>query len=469
MSNNDHLFLATIAGSLMNQSSAMDAFGKIRIPAIEPLEQYGTVGQDGWYNTLFTTDIMNNYSAYNGIPIAPIPEIYNTSFDLDTSYFSLACPTRVNYASDPVLYKAVSNNAGKSQKSDNDTYYDFTGVQFAIVTNDTSDFQRQHLYCNGFFKNGTGIKSCPGMPERELIFAIGVEYGYTTFLLCNITTTYVQAHIECVNGNTDCAVTRIKRSPSPPSPKAWTMLDAGYSGHFFHSLSRAFNLSFPDNTFSLASELLYQPFSAFSMDYFPVPHLVTMDQSLLELRLAQLLNTYHILDLSDLLLFTSPGYILNMDGASDSNPCGKAPEEACSYTRTRQLNATVSQMYDTVECSVPWLIALSVATLIPMLLAVVGFVFEWKCKAPHLAFNVTTLLRENNVSRNGDSGQRGAAVATYLDDTARGRLLRHVRVRLGDVAPNEDVGSIAVGVEGRDSSIDDTDGVRALSRSRMYK
>jgi len=99
--------------------------------------------------------------------------------------------------------------------------------------------------------------------------------------------------------------------------------------------------------------------------------------------------------------------------------------------------ATIDILRYKLHCSIEWLIAFTIVTLIALVSAILGLVLVLMSQGPRLAMNISTILRDNQYSKAVHGGP-------YLHDNERPRLLHDLTVRIGDVAPGESVGHIAV-------------------------
>lgn len=99
--------------------------------------------------------------------------------------------------------------------------------------------------------------------------------------------------------------------------------------------------------------------------------------------------------------------------------------------------ATIDTLRYKLHCSIEWLIAFTIVTLIAFVSAILGFVLVLMSQGPRLTMNIPTILRDNQYSKAVQGG-------SYLHDNERSRLLHGLTVRIGDVAPGESVGHTAV-------------------------
>jgi hypothetical protein len=124
----------------------------------------------------------------------------------------------------------------------------------------------------------------------------------------------------------------------------------------------------------------------------------------------------------------------------------------------KTINAEESLIIPVVKAQRLWLAALFVATGAMLKAGIFGIVLEATRKAPEFSLNVSSLTRDNPFIRLPSGG-------STLDSLDRGRLLQNVRIRMGDVRPDDPVGYIAI------ASCDEKGRVMRLTeleRSRIF-
>lgn len=165
--------------------------------------------------------------------------------------------------------------------------------------------------------------------------------------------------------------------------------------------------------------------------------------------LSQLINTYWIASIE--------GRIMAREG--------NATPSTYPDTRFESTDANVETEENILVCNNGWLIALLIATLVPLLAGIISVIFDLIPSSldPTLSMNITTMIRENpyvDIPAGGST----------LDDSERSRLLQDVRVRLGDVAPAAKTGHIALGTISNGNEDDNKKGVGVmrLQLERLY-
>ena len=120
--------------------------------------------------------------------------------------------------------------------------------------------------------------------------------------------------------------------------------------------------------------------------------------------------------------------------------------------------ATIDTRQDRLHCTISWLVTFTAVTSIALTLAAWGLVVVLLTQGPKLAMNISTMIEDNQYCN-------VAGVASHMDDGDRSRLLQDLTVRIGDVAPGEAVGHIAVSTVdvGGDGTI-----VGQMKEGRLY-
>ncbi|KKA24995.1 hypothetical protein T310_0976 [Rasamsonia emersonii CBS 393.64] len=162
------------------------------------------------------------------------------------------------------------------------------------------------------------------------------------------------------------------------------------------------------------------------MDYVPqyISHmecqLFTTRTGVFELRLAQLLNTQFL------------------SALSPNNTIGFF-EPADQYSNWRMVNVTAqtTTSRSVVRCNHAWLAALIIASAACFVAAVAGAAARLATLVPDVLGTLSLAMLDN---RCGDIAVGGST----LDGATKAALLKNVRVRLGDVRPQEEVGLIAL-------------------------
>ena len=246
-----------------------------------------------------------------------------------------------------------------------------------------------------------------------------------------------------------CDVTSIRYSTKANPPKAWTYLDANpaaldeFMNGFVNAIGGRSSRNSPLTTF------FTDPGSPFNVNFTAESILKTTTPASFSRSLSQLINTYWI---------ASIGGSIMARGAN-------ATPSTYPDTRFESTDANVETEENILVCNNGWLTALLIATLVPLLAGIVSLIFDLipSSLGPTLSMNITTMIRDNpyvDIPAGGST----------IDDSERSRLLKDVRVRLGDVAPAAKTGHIALGTISNGNEDDNKKGVvvMRLQRERLY-
>lgn len=110
-------------------------------------------------------------------------------------------------------------------------------------------------------------------------------------------------------------------------------------------------------------------------------------------------------------------------------------------------DGTLSHQVDTIQCIDTWFVTLVTVSAVLIAASVVPLILRFCTHAPAFSLLVSTMLKDSPYFEAPNTG-------STLESSDRSRLLKHRRVRFGDVAPSDDIGYLAVA-----SLSDDDDGV----------
>jgi hypothetical protein len=419
------LYVASVVSSESAKNASMDLWGNLKIPAYKQLLANLPAASSRWVSVP-TRDVP--YSSLIGIPTINMSKTGNTTFAVESTYLDLDC-YNVSRSTAPVPVEGPANKTfwstnlpnsfsvaldGFVLEDDNPTTYGPWNGSVGNIPNDTdvSGFSHTLLFQSRIYQDN-----------------LGNQDNSTTVAFCTLTQQYVESLVVC--SGTFCRVTYIRQSLRPHAPSNITTLS-------FPRLFDQFSLSFPFATTgqgtapsinSTATECyIADPVSPFcpaaaNSGGFGVVDLSTVPKDVFELRLGQLLNTYYQATLEPFSI-------------SGSFVATQANSLTSSGTLSRlQEQHVVRWLYlgTFVFCSVVLLVA-----------AVVGAWFDFQTPGPDFLGYCSSLARDSGFVRTPEGG-------SVLDGVERTRLLRNLRVRLGDVGSGNDdeVGRIAFADEGR--------------------
>jgi hypothetical protein len=463
------LYLASLTGPQRVKDSPTDLWDNVKIPMLEDLP--------GWTEDLQSADAWHQVPAQNvsyaslvGIPVSGIVSDDNAAeFNLETSYWRLNCPIvqrgevcdllnadplKTNDPPSPVNLSRPFDLPPVNHSSCFRT--DWAGSELAL----SSD-----LYTNRSV-DGPDERGCAAdqtyIPPRHIIYS-----GWPTYFassgsdseqfsaLCRLTTSWVEVEVRCQGR--ECSIPRMRRSRlSHPSP-GWTTLDDFGCTNFQYFSDRFLHVA---DASSSTQGALPQGYLAYPADPslaihggIPVSNPADIGSVLFAQRLGQLLNTWWLV---------SVGREVISSGV-EMGKVGRVGEDVFAGQTQLQLNTTsgtLTHQIVIIKCSIGWFVALVVVSAVLIIASAVPLVLRLWTRTP--AFNLlpSTMLKDNLYFEAPKTG-------STLESSERSRLLRHRKVRFGDVAPDDAVGYLAVGSLGDGN--DSIGEVRRVQKSRLYR
>ncbi|GIZ44933.1 hypothetical protein CKM354_000811700 [Cercospora kikuchii] len=442
------VFAAALASTNSSKRGPQDVFGNIHIPMLEA--QAHEAGADGWLD--MTLNAASTNVALLGLPHIGAAAQANSSFMLETSYFMLDCDVHV------------------------------VDGEFPLRLNESKVYQAQHLpgsryapsqalYNNPDSIYGSVLRDLTA--EHEWNDTLPRRIGFQsrsypalstdTRAWCNITTTYIEARTVCDAGPRGCMVVAIRELPKQPCPPTATALDeinkfkcrdgiygikgkytaATFFAQFMNAMPSRYGEYTPVEQYFLTPEL---PFVV-GNNSIPIG---SIGNTLFAQRFSQLLNTYWLSTLAPYAIAGNFTYPLE-DTKQSSEPIA----DATPAYGVRATEATVREQRTVLRCHKLWLAVLVVVSVLLIGAGLTTAVLSILRTGPLVLDDFASSLRNNPYAllQQKSSMEDGTDVA---------RRSRHVKVQLGDVQPEEEVGYIAVARPGPDQI------VARIRRSRVY-
>ena len=427
------LFNAALLSSMGSKDSPVDSWSNAKIPFIEDFETAGRPDSDGWFDTALGTKLSYaNYSSIIGLPVGRVPTGANSSFDVETSYWRTDCHLLDFLANGSVYGEYISTNS---------SYAAGLAISFA---SDTSNITSAGIPR----ENG----SDPSILARQYNVST-TEDGGNTIATCSITTSYIAASLFC--NDTACVVSRLRRSKLPHRPTNWTQLEFGSTerngslGPYFDNLCES--IPGHDSFLSITSNYFVHPSNPFDLSNSPGPVYKVVPPAEFSKSLARLMNTFWLASIGDDVVPASRegAYAVYLDHFG-------GPLQAFEYRQFLNTTAHVTHTNPILVANHRWVSAFLVASFVGLASALGGLVFGILRRGPTLLMNISTTLRDTPFATIPEGG-------SALDDAERSRVLKRVQVMLGDVAPERELGHIAVATVGRDG-----EPVRPLQVRRMF-
>lgn len=401
------LYTASLAGSQAVKSASQDAYGNVKVPMIETIAGYDKSNSTQWLSIANTTGV--EYSSLLGTPTSSQMSTMKTSFQMDSAYMMLVCGKSNVMSRDPAPPSSDWLDTGPS-------------MGLRVATN------------YAYYRN---------LSEPRPVWFTGRSHEGFASTICNLTTTYVTLNVSCAEKV--CNATEIRTSlpvaGTPPSP-TWSVLDQGSSTDrtFFEELVNA-SMSYTPDEVSGTESYVLQPDNPFNN--LNPPDYSKVTPSLFATRYSQLLNTYYA--------------------------CQQAPFAIMGSAVLPYKNSEISRYYDSSNtigasfqpqqifvCHQVWLAVQLLASLTMTICALAAAVLTLLRRGPDILGSFSSVTRDSAfMFRSIPSG------GSNIDGKDRARHLRRVRVRLGDVTSDQDVGHIALGTI-------ETQEIGPLKRGRLY-
>ena len=246
---------------------------------------------------------------------------------------------------------------------------------------------------------------------------------------CTLTRSSVESNITCDHGS--CSVTQIRRSTFDQRPPGYTPLSDGITGagnfgvywpksggreHSGSSTPTEYFLSDPTMS-SLATSITNDGIS-----------LQGLSADLFSERFSLVFNTYW--QCCPVPWYQTGNFPSNVSNLNhDRGEIG-----FLSFNATTTTVTTFTEIY---VCNKTWAVVLFVASSVLLLCGICGAIAKHMVRGPRILGYVSTMTRDNSYVDLPSGG-------CTLDGLERARLLKDMRVRLQDVAPEDGVGHIAL-------------------------
>ncbi|KAK0643732.1 hypothetical protein B0T16DRAFT_494708 [Cercophora newfieldiana] len=415
------LFSAVLVGTRESTDSPMDVWGNVKIPSLAAVAKTRQSDAEGWFH--IGTDGVDTpaYSSLIGVPVG-MGQATNAStrFSFETSYWTLDCPWLGKFGDR--LIKNISEVMPYN--------YSSTGSGISVWTD-------RHL--------GIGSEGSSEWPNKPRRVGFRIDDWDSMFIDCNLQTAYVETEVTCQK--TTCGANRIRESKQThPSPNITTLDYEGppMSPYFLNII-----VAVPGRNARPSGLSGYIDKTLFGV---PSNEGEGLNKSIADIRgyealLAQALNTYWLANIG-------ADWIIGQRSGNYSTGAQSAQGETVIF---EEATGTIWTEEPIFTYSKAWLSLLFISVLVALGACVANVVLSsYLVRSPHLLMNFTTMARDSPFVQAPPGG-------SALSDFDRSNMMRHARVRYGDVAAGEPVGHIAIGtIDGRRG------GVAPLDKSRMY-
>lgn len=421
------LFTAAVIVPAKKKNLPQDQFGNVKIPIYESLPSLSREIDSDWRSVPDSSDFQ--WSSLTGLPVHNLPSTGVSRFTMNTGYMVTTC-------------NVSGHNWAEGYRQSLAQYQGWSGANYALTPGFTNPFAPAN-----FTFRSLDIYSNGGSRDNIL-----------TVASCNITMHYVEVQIKC-DGQT-CQPYAVRPSKNlamhKPNDKI-TSLNATYYTPINglgqkDILYTAFFAGFTNATSpTVGCDTVMCPPSAieaYLVD--PVNPLLQSHTSkiweigneLVSQRFTQLINTYWIDSIA-------PFAVLGNFSSAYSN-----------FGTTQQYNtdSTIGIIMSCemiVKCDYKWFVIMLVCSLVLFMVGLATVVLVACRRGPDVLDKFSSLLRDNPYA----NIPHRSSMEDAVDQSKR---LRDLRVRMGDVRPEEDLGYIAIGV------LNGNHTVQKLSARRTY-
>ena len=395
----DALYLSALLTPPAGQASPVDTWANVKIPTIENLESTSKSDADGWYDVQPGN---TSYSSLVGLPIDGIRKNGSYHFYVESLYMVLDCPN--------ISYSTLVSGSSKG------------GFSLDFVRNATISAKLQLL---------------PNQTSYPTVKPWGVNYNAVSNLdvddsfiaNCTLTRSSVESNITCDHGS--CSVRNIRRSQFDRRPPGYTPLFYGTGADNFEEYwPMSGGSGAHEGSSTLTEYFLADPtMKSLASNFTGEVSLAGLSADLFSERFSLVFNTYYQCNLV-------PWY---QTGNLPSNLSSLNDAPAVYDGHFNTTTTTVTNFTDVYVCNKIWAAILIIASTLLLVCGMCGAIVKYRARGPRILGYVSTMTRDNPYT---DLPPGGCA----LDGLDRARLLKDMEVKLHDVAAEDEVGHIALGL-----------------------
>lgn len=416
------LFGAALVGASSSSTSSVDAWGNMRIPWIENLNS-STADAEGWVS-IPQLNSSDDYTSLIGLPLSMISDASNltTSFDIETSYWTLSCPVFEDLGDGHDANGDTDSAAEAKLSARLKPFEDPYGVSLY----NTTGAHNLYLYSvNPLYNYSEPWNSQSNERLRHVTY---VENNndpvHWVAANCTIKTTYVEVSTSCSADR--CTAVRIRNSRALHAPESWTPFDMASNAFYWFAPQFADALSVGHSAVGTP----YQRFIIDPQDTFnynvATPPVTIVSNSTFALRLGQMFNTYWMAMLAPIAV---PKGLRNSNLTADIVEI----EEGTANTPAIETKHVL-----VLKCNIFWLVVLLLSSAMAASIGLCGLTAAICRRGPDISFTISSLVKDSPFFDQ-------TPVATTLGSTDRSRLMSDLYAKYGDVAPEDEVGYIAIG------------------------
>jgi hypothetical protein len=451
------LYSANLLAPLSVKSSDTDTWGNIKVPWLSGSQDTTSLA-DNW-SALPNLTSADNYTSLAGLPLAGLirqPQILQ-EFTSEYAYMDLACPLPAYNISkrSPDFVKQLglvwsSNNKSVFTNDAKNTITSFFLDTHAPVSNKRVD--------NVLLDQNTTTRSDTSLQTSRNILFGSLDSASSTVLLRNCTVDLIYADVQARCTEDGCGAKSIRPSAKyqDRNPHLTLLESFILSYHFMQDFPLA-NGSIHNGDTSPTEYYIRGAKMPFGTATAGLPELATLSNDLFAIRMGQLMNTYLQLSLAPL-AYTGdlPGPNESIWKTSDQSISTEVYDETLPPFLPVSSNSTITVTTEVYKCNYLWFSLLLVSSCILLMLGSAGTALSHLCHAPDMMGYVSSFTYNNpymSVPPGGES----------LGAMERARLLRDVKVKIGDARVDDEVGHVVF------ATLDRADSVGDLSLAKRYR
>lgn len=455
-------------GNLLSPDSVkragQDVWGNIKIPSLKTVDDVEASAQ-GWKAVppILSPD---DYTSLAGLPISGLLRKAGSleDFDFQNAYLELDCHISLNVSKNDdgwvddlgLVWSASNGSAAFHDKLSG------TQTSFFLDTNTPTDTDRQTALF--YDQNSTTLAMDSLQKPRNILYGSEYEVPNSTdprgvFALairnCTVHQRYIEARARCTDDGCNVVAIRPSAKYANRNPNLTRLEDPAIAYNLMRNLPLAtgsFRVgdSAPTELYIRGSEM---PFGRASSDQ---PAILNITNDMFAAKFQLLLNTYYQLSLAPL------AYTASLPAPSDStwnllqkfDSSGGADNELPFVPL--MANSTVTTIFEVYECNYLWFALLLTSSVTLIMLGSIGTALSHLCHAPDMIGFVSSFTYNNPYMEVPSGGESMGAME-------RARLLRNMRVKIGDASSDQDVGHIVFATVHRANTVAD------LNAAKLYR
>lgn len=453
------LYSANLLAPLSVKSSYEDTWGNIKIPWLPDSAGSTQSVFSGDWSVVPNLISADNYTSLVGLPVAGLVTEPRTlqEFTFDYAYMDLKCPLPAYNMSmkDPDFIKQLglvwsSNNRSMFANDARNTITSFFLDTHTPMSNRRVD--------NVLLDQSTATRSDASLqsPRNILFGSLNSTSSTVLFRNCTVKLVYLEAQAKCMEDG--CQVNAIRPSIKyrNRNPNLTLLESFVLSYHFMQDFPLATG-SIHNSDTSPTEYYIRGAHMPFGTAIAGLDGLAAISSDTFAMRMGQLMNTYLQLSLAPL-AYTGdlPAPNGTVWRTSDQSINTEVYDDTLPPFLPISSNTTITTTNEVYKCNYLWFSFLLVSSCILLMLGSVGTALSHLCNAPDMMGYVSSFTYNNpymNLPPGGES----------LGAMERARLLRDVKVKIGDARADDEVGHIVFATLSRPDPIGD------LSLVKYYK